>query len=149
MDIRALFISKTLRARIACHALEARPREAVGLLGGTEAGCVLRVLRLPNIAAGDRAFLADPFAQFCALRRLKAEGQALLAIYHSHPDGGAGLSKEDLMYARHWPCAHLIVSLRTSGSASLKLRAYRSNIEGGMENVELRLPSILCARDYL
>src|SRR5262249_15914421 len=81
------------------HAREGLGGEAVGLVGGDAQGQVLLVLPLPNIAQGTREFRADPFAQFRALRRLQAEGILLLAIYHSHPDGGVEPSEHDLIYA--------------------------------------------------
>jgi proteasome lid subunit RPN8/RPN11 len=135
----ALIISAKLRADIISHARAALPREAVGLLGGNGWGRVTRALSLPNLAGGERAFIADPFAQFCALRSLEAEKLRLLAIYHSHPDGGAGLSAEDMKCARQWRCAHLIVSLPAFGSGDPKLRAYRCNAFGDVEEVTLRL----------
>ncbi len=86
-------------ARLAALA-EAEPgREACGLVvsasrdlpGDPEAWPV------PNAAPDPRrAFALAPEALLGALRRLEAEGRVLLAVYHSHPGGGADLSARDL-----------------------------------------------------
>ena len=87
-------------ARLAALA-EAEPhREICGLV---EAGAdgALRVVPLANRAPDPAdAFEIDPADVLAALRRV--EGGAgdgpgvLLAVYHSHPRGGAGLSASDL-----------------------------------------------------
>lgn len=52
---------------------------------------------IPNRSvAPERAYELDPEALLTALRRLDAEGRVLLAIFHSHPGGGADLSRRDL-----------------------------------------------------
>jgi proteasome lid subunit RPN8/RPN11 len=130
-----LTLSRELRRQMLSHARTAQPREAVGLLGGSARGEVLIALPLPNIAFGNRAFLADPYAQFCALRRLRAENLQLLAIYHSHPDGGVDPSHDDLAYAQQWPCAHLIVAIDTNAEDEARLRAFRYSDHGSIEEI--------------
>jgi proteasome lid subunit RPN8/RPN11 len=50
-----------------------------------------------NVAAAPAtAFELDPQELLAALRRLDREGGELLAVYHSHPAGGADLSPRDL-----------------------------------------------------
>jgi proteasome lid subunit RPN8/RPN11 len=52
---------------------------------------------LPNRAADPRrGFALGPGELLRALRRLDEEGRRLLAVYHSHPAGGAELSGRDL-----------------------------------------------------
>jgi len=76
-----------------------------------------------------RAFALDPSDLLVALRRLDGEGLALLAVYHSHPEGGAELSARDLdgALANGAPLlggvAQLVVALR-AGRAST-VRAHR------------------------
>jgi proteasome lid subunit RPN8/RPN11 len=120
-----LIMPNELRRQILSHARRSRPREAVGVLGGTPEGLVKRAIPLPNIARCDKQFIADPFAQFCALRSLQSEHLEVLAIYHSHPNGGVEPSHEDLEYARHWSCAHLIIALGTQGASIDRVQAFR------------------------
>ena len=134
-----LTLSADLAGQVLRHVREALPGEAVGLLGGSPEGRVRLVLPLPNVAPGTRAFLADPFAQFSALRRLQSESLQLLAIYHSHPDGGVDPSEEDLVYARRWCCAHLIVAVATGARSLERFRAFRCAEMGRLEEVQLRL----------
>src|SRR5262245_50311920 len=135
--VASLTISAEMYGQVLRHVRKSLPREAVGLLGGRTGGQVTLVLPLPNIAPASRQFIADPFAQFCGLRRLEAEGLQLLAIYHSHPDGGVDPSEDDLLYARRWSCVHLIVTTREA--CRERLRAFCCNGDGSLEDVEIRL----------
>lgn len=65
-SVTALTLSAELHRQVLSHARTSLPREAVGLLGGKATGQVAMVLPLMNIAAQDRAFIADSFTQFCA-----------------------------------------------------------------------------------
>jgi proteasome lid subunit RPN8/RPN11 len=122
-----LRLSRRAEAEIARHARAALPREAVGLIGGA-AGVGARVFPLPNIA-GERAFLADPYAQYLALKEMRANGLELLAIYHSHPGGGTEPSAGDIGWGAAWDCAHVIMALRESedmaGGGAVRMRAWR------------------------
>jgi proteasome lid subunit RPN8/RPN11 len=133
--IARLMMPGELRRQIFSHAIRSRPCEAVGLLGGTPEGVVKQVIPLPNLAASNKQFIADPFAQFCALQRLNSEHLQLLAIYHSHPAGGVEPSQEDLEYARKWSCAHLIIAFGARGAT--RVRAFRCSNEGLLQRVDV------------
>jgi proteasome lid subunit RPN8/RPN11 len=138
MGVSRLILSGHLRDQILSHARKSQPNEAVGLLGGNSDGRVTLALPLPNIAVENKRFVADPFEQFSALRRLKSEDLQLLAIYHSHPDGGVDPSEEDLEYAKRWSsCAHLIVAFSTHGQGYEKLRAFYCVERGSIEQGEI------------
>ena len=122
------------------HVRDLLPREAVGLLAGSAEGHVELVVPLPNIASGDKRFIADPLEQFLAFRRLKSEGLELLALYHSHPDGGTDPSEEDLLYARQWRCAHIIVAASTETQSIKGFGAFRYLATGVIEEVQVQLP---------
>lgn len=76
---------------------EADPgREACGLVVATGAGAV-EPWPFRNAAADPvRGYLLAPAEVLAALRRLDAIGGAILAVYHSHLEGGGGLSRADL-----------------------------------------------------
>jgi len=135
-----LTMTEELQEQLLSHARDSLPCEAVGLLGGTADGQVMLVMPLPNIASGTRAFWADPFAQFSALRRLRSENLQLLAIYHSHPNGGIDPSADDVAYAKQWPCAHLIVALGTDPNPSVRLRAFCCGRNDSVVDVEISVP---------
>jgi proteasome lid subunit RPN8/RPN11 len=71
------------------------PREAVGILGGEGAHEASRYVALPSLG-GEREFLADPHAQYRAELSLSRDRLRLIAVVHSHPDGKARLSHDDV-----------------------------------------------------
>jgi [CysO sulfur-carrier protein]-S-L-cysteine hydrolase len=105
------------------HAERETPREAVGMLAGDPSGIASRTLPLTNIA-GPRAFLADPYSQYLAERRITAEGLNLIAIYHSHPDGGAHLSAADREFARLRDVINIVIA-PAHRDCPLDVRGYR------------------------
>ncbi len=134
-----LVLSGPLHAEIVRHARESLPREAVGLIGGTAAGGAKTVVPLANIAPGNGFFLADPYEQYRAFRRLESQGLVLLAIYHSHPGGCVDPSPLDLRFAERWDCAHLVVAVETSGLPDGTCRAFRRSDLGTWERATVRL----------
>jgi proteasome lid subunit RPN8/RPN11 len=115
--------SDVIRA-ILHHSRAVLPAEAVGLLGGPEPGYATYSIPLPNLA-GQHVFLADPFAQFKAERQLAQQALHLLAVYHSHPGGGAQLSPMDLMFARRRSCLQIVIALERPNLPGEEIRAYR------------------------
>jgi proteasome lid subunit RPN8/RPN11 len=106
------------------HARDTLPAEAVGLLGGPPDGPVAQLLPLENLA-GTRAFLADPWAQFQAERKLRAAELSPVAIYHSHPGGGSDPSTLDLVFALRWSIVHIIIALARPFPPVEQVKAYR------------------------
>lgn len=137
MSATNLVLPSVLLDQMLTHCREAYPREAVGLLGGVGTSNVTTVLPLENIAEGNRAFIADPYSQYCALRRLQAECIQLVGIYHSHPDGGVEPSPQDMAYARRWICAHVIVAVAQSPELTPRLRAFRCSGDGQLTSVTI------------
>jgi [CysO sulfur-carrier protein]-S-L-cysteine hydrolase len=132
-----LILSPDLLAQVVGHARASRPKEAVGVLGGRSTGEVDLALPLVNMVPGERAFIADPHSQYHAFRRVEAERLEVLAIYHSHPGGGVDPSADDLLYARRWLCAHLIVALSERADGNERLRAFRFERPTGIEITEI------------
>lgn len=66
---------------------EADPREACGLLFGTD-GAITAFTETANVASSpETRFEIDPAALFAALRAERAGGPRLLGYWHSHPSG--------------------------------------------------------------
>lgn len=119
-----LILPEDLRQEMMNHAREALPMEAVGLLGGDADGRVRLVQPVKNLA-GRRSFFADPFEQFQAERLFKQRGLSLVAIYHSHPGGGAQLSADDLAFAALRPVLHVVIALARAYTLADEIQAYR------------------------
>jgi len=135
-----LFLDSRLLTQIFAHARADAPREAVGIVGGTPDGHATRTIPLPNIA-GPQAFLADPVAQYHALRELKRDGLQLIAIYHSHPGGGTNLSVADQVFAARWNCLHLVVVPERAQEDPCAIRAWSVTPSGAVE-VQIELTDV-------
>ncbi|MFA5335566.1 MAG: M67 family metallopeptidase [Candidatus Omnitrophota bacterium] len=106
---------------IICHASKAFPDEACGLLAGKE-NRVSRVYRMVNVGQGATDYSVSIRDQLEAARQMRAEGDDMIGIYHSHPNVRPYPSSKDIRMALHPGCSYLIVSLM--GSAP-EVRSFR------------------------
>jgi proteasome lid subunit RPN8/RPN11 len=114
-------IKRHVIAGIEKHAWESAPRECCGLLAGHD-DSIEQLYRLTNIAATpETRYFADPKGIFQAQRIIRARGEKLLGIYHSHPNSAAFPSSTDLQQAYYPEAMYFIISL----APKLELRAYR------------------------
>jgi len=99
------------------HAREARPAECCGLVGGDAEGIGSSVYRLRNVAADARvAYDGDPQDLCEAQRTMRARGEGLLAIYHSHPREAAPTpSESDVRLAYHPSAIYFIIGIEDGG----------------------------------
>ena len=91
------------------HARAAYPNEGCGLLAGRHAA--ERFIPMKNVSPSAMHYEMDPAELIGILRDLRATGEELIAIYHSHPHGPAELSQTDIQRAHYPEAAQLIVSL--------------------------------------
>jgi len=92
------------------HALEDRPNECCGMIGGS-GGVATKVIPVLNSAASPLRYEMDPKGQYDALKEIEGDGE-LLAIYHSHTKSAAYPSQTDVNQAQNWPePIYVIVSL--------------------------------------
>jgi proteasome lid subunit RPN8/RPN11 len=122
-EAEVLTVGPTAFQAMLSHATREEPREAVGMLAGNSPDVASLALPLVNLA-GPGAFLADPYSQYLAEKRISAEELKLLAIYHSHPGGGAHLSETDLEFASLRDIINIVIA-PPHGDCSLDARAYR------------------------
>jgi proteasome lid subunit RPN8/RPN11 len=101
---------------IVSHARSEAPLEACGYLAEKD-GVICQYIAMKNIDASPVHYSMDPAQQFDAVRRCRAEGLTLRAVYHSHPQSGAYPSAEDLRLAYDPKLSNVIVSLSESGPA--------------------------------
>jgi proteasome lid subunit RPN8/RPN11 len=111
-----LLVPARLHDAMLRHALDERPLECCGLLAGTVADGVGRVVErypLVNAAASPVNYEAEGRSLFEAHRALWGRGLDVVAVYHSHPTSPPVPSKTDLARNGHGEHAvHLIVSLK-------------------------------------
>ncbi|HZG53686.1 MAG TPA: M67 family metallopeptidase [Pyrinomonadaceae bacterium] len=114
------------------HAREARPEECCGLVGGDAEGFGASVYRLRNIAADPRvAYDGDPQDLCEAQRTMRARGERLLAIYHSHPrEAAPAPSESDVRLAYHPSAVYFIIGIEDGDGgadegAAASLHAFR------------------------
>jgi [CysO sulfur-carrier protein]-S-L-cysteine hydrolase len=95
------------------HARAEHPRECCGLLGSIDGRCVSSVYRTENVAAHPlTAYEVAPEALFEAQRLMRAKGEDLFGIYHSHPAQADPLPSEtDTRLAYYPKAAYLIIGL--------------------------------------
>lgn len=98
-----LNISPALLGEIEQHARRALPNEACGLLVGRMDGgsaFVASIHPSENMAAGCGAFEIDPALHISLQRNLRGDSEAIIGVYHSHPEGPAEPSARDISAAR-------------------------------------------------
>lgn len=118
----AVRIPRTIVNEILHHAQQAQSEEICGLIAG-KGGVFTRCYPLANVARDrQHRFQMDPRGQIDAMRAMRAAGEELMAIYHSHPDAPAAPSPTDIAQDEYPGVLQLIVSLSTKGV--LEMRGY-------------------------
>lgn len=74
------------------------PNEACGYLIRTRDNSV-SFAEMNNMANSPKLFLFDPREQFELVRRLRAKGESIIGVFHSHPMGRAYPSEKDIEFA--------------------------------------------------
>jgi proteasome lid subunit RPN8/RPN11 len=129
---------------LSAHAREARPAECCGLIGGDADRIGASVYRLRNIAPDPRtAYDGDPQDLCEAQRLMRARGEQLLGIYHSHPrEALPAPSESDVRLAYHPAAIYFIIGLEeeADGNVAASLGAFRIfRSEKRWERVEYRI----------
>jgi len=114
-----LWLPDQERERIGAWARDDSPRESCGVLIGRPQGggaVVVRAERARNLERSEpeRRYELDPGDWVAAERTARAEGLAVVGIWHSHPRGRAVPSAVDLAGA-HAGYAYLVVGLDATG----------------------------------
>jgi anaerobic sulfite reductase subunit C len=123
-------ISKEIVEQIFAQGQREAPNEACGYLAGND-GTVVKALALTNVDRSPEHFSLDPKEQSAAVRQLRAEGLAILGVYHTHPGTPARPSAEDIRLAYDPTVIYVIASLQQGGR---DIRAFR--IRQGMVTYE-------------
>ena len=92
------------------HALRELPNECCGVLIGHH-GQIERVVALRNAEPSPETYALDPEEQIALFTDMEKQGEQLLGIYHSHPQGPSEPSGMDLRLAFHPDVLYVIISL--------------------------------------
>ena len=134
MNIR---LSEQQFEEIVAHAREAAPHECCGLIGGVS-DQARTVYRTRNIAVDAHVtYEAAPEDLFAAQRAMRARGEQLIAIYHSHPRAkDPEPSPTDVRLAYYPSAVYLIVGLANHEPC---VRAFQINERAGWQPIEYQL----------
>jgi len=117
-----LTIPASMARELVAYARSELPYEACGLLAGDlESGVASTFHPARNAMGSPYRFDIDAGDLVRILHGIEADGQELIAVFHSHPGSAAVPSPTDLREA-HYPVLQLIASLQ--GPAKV-LRAWR------------------------
>ena len=132
-------VGRALWEEMLAHARRVAPEECCGLVGGRAArGASVYPLR--NAAADPLvAYEAAPEELFAAQRLMRARGEELFAIYHSHPRARDPVpSPTDVRLAFYPSAVYFIIGFDDEGRGVL--RAFRiSEREGRWERAEVEI----------
>jgi [CysO sulfur-carrier protein]-S-L-cysteine hydrolase len=131
-----LIVSRELARGMLDHARGELPNEACALLGGDEASGRVTSLHLArNRLASPYRYDVEPDDLVRIVHDIELCGEALFAVFHSHPATSAVPSPSDLREARY-PVVHLVASLADAGRPVI--RAWRITANRARE-VPLRI----------
>lgn len=105
-------IAKQVFNDIRAHAEATYPEECCGLLIADGNKRILESIRMKNAFDGPRhdRYDIDPLELFRADREISQRGLEIAAIYHSHPDYPATLSKFDMEHSFPW-YSYVVISV--------------------------------------
>ena len=113
---------EAIRAEIIAHARADAPKEVCGLLAGSGM-TARRIIPCANAHPTPvTRYAIDAREQLRAFRDMEANGEDLVAIYHSHPVSQAYPSPTDRAEAHYPDAFYVLVSLR---DITPELHAYR------------------------
>jgi len=119
----SILISSSILDQLLQHSESHPETESCGLLSGSNS-TITDIHPTKNSSPSPRAsYEIDPAEIFPILRQLRAAGQELLGIYHSHPHSDNYPSPRDIELAFHPSVAYFIVTLLPH--APQKIRAFR------------------------
>jgi proteasome lid subunit RPN8/RPN11 len=129
-------ITRALVEEMFAHARACAPEECCGLLGG-DAGGARSAYPLRNVAPRPEvAYEAAPEGLFEAQRQMRARGEALSAVYHSHPRSAEPApSAADVRLAFYPSAIYFIIGFDDAGACVLRAFSI-SEREGRWERAE-------------
>lgn len=115
----ALVIPGAIYQELLDQARKQAPIEACGILGG-KGDRVGVFFPMTNTDHSSDHFLMDPAEQFKVVKALRAAGQRMLAVHHSHPASPSRPSAEDIRLALTPDVLYTILSLQDAQAPVLR-----------------------------
>lgn len=113
--METLRLPRILVNEILTQAQHSPELEICGLIAGKD-GQASRCYPVSNSAPQpERRYQMEPKGQIDAMRQMRENGEALIAIYHSHPHTPATPSATDIEEASYPDAVYLIISLDIKG----------------------------------
>ena len=103
-------IPQFLLDRMISHCRSVYPHEACGILAG-KGEAVEKIYEMTNADRSNVSYLMDPGEQFRAMKAMRAEGNRMIGIYHSHPHSPAYPSARDVDLAFYADALYVILGL--------------------------------------
>jgi proteasome lid subunit RPN8/RPN11 len=119
-----LRLSRACYDELVTHCARQYPKEACGLLGGTNE-LASHVYQMRNIEDSPIGYSMDPREQLQVEKQMRSRGQRLAGIYHSHTASDAYPSSVDVRLAISPDIAYVLVSLKDRARPVVK--SYRIN----------------------
>ncbi|MEI3163717.1 MAG: M67 family metallopeptidase [Lachnospirales bacterium] len=116
-------LPKAFYDKILETALNGKPEEICGLIGGTKDGDVREVKELyvlENIDHSNEHFSMNPLDQLKAVKDMRAKGIVPLGNFHSHPESPSRPSEEDKRLAYDKEASYMIISIMNEDEPVLK-----------------------------
>ena len=107
---QSIELDRAILKEIDAQARAEAPNEACGYLAGKN-GAARLAIKLTNVDASPEHYSMSPKEQFSAVKKARAAGLDLVAVYHSHPATPARMSAEDIKLANDPGMIYLIYSL--------------------------------------
>jgi len=118
------------------HARRDARVECCGLLAGRD-GAITRIFSAANAAENPAtSYEIAPKEIFEAMRAMRAEGNEMLGIYHSHPNGKNDPSPRDIEQAHYSEAVYFIVSPREDAERAVRAFAIR---DGRVDELDIFL----------
>ena len=114
-----LSVSQRLYEEIIAHCRREYPKEACGILAG-QTGVVTQVYPMTNVEASPIGYSMDPKEQLRVDKQMRALGQRMAGIYHSHTASAAYPSSVDVSLAISSDVSYVLVSLKDRDHPDVK-----------------------------
>jgi proteasome lid subunit RPN8/RPN11 len=118
-DFTALVVPPELRAEIAERAVQTGPSESVGLLAGVGHRAT-HYYPAASSPRGARRYAIDPEEQLRLFREIAGNGEQMLSIVRSRPEGPAYPSSTDVALAAYPQTVYTFVSLQQADQPEIR-----------------------------
>ncbi len=116
---KGVVLAPEIRQQMLRHARAELPNECCGLLIGKESK-INRLVPMRSTPPAPDAYYMDPEQQIAVFTEMEKNGEELLGIYHSHPNGPPEPSGMDLQLAFHPGVIYFIVSLEKEPDGDIR-----------------------------